>query len=107
MTDYITISVSHYVIAGLVLFITGLLGTVLSKNLFRILISLTIMFSGIIINFATFSAYNYSELHSGGIFALFIIILSTLQISVGIALSVNIHKFKNNVNTDEIGELRG
>ena len=92
MTEIITLSVSHYIIAGLLLFLTGLLGTVISKNLFRILISLSIMFSGIIVNFAAFSAYNYSELHTGGIFALFIIILSALQTAVGVAFAVNIFK---------------
>ena len=107
MTEYISVSVSHYVVTGLILFLTGLLGVIFSKNLFRILISLTIMFSGIIINFASFSAYNYDKSHHGGIFALFVMAFVTLQTAVGIALSSNIFKFKDSIKTDDIGELRG
>ena len=107
MIDFCDITVSHYAVLGLILFITGISGAIMSKNIIKVLISLVIMFSGITINFATFSAHHYFEANTGGIFALFIIIFTTLQTAVGIALANNIFKFGNSTNTDNIGEFKG
>ena len=107
MNELFEISIYHYLFVGIFLVLAGIFGTVISKNIFKVLISFVLMFSGIILNFAVFSAYNFSEPYKGSIFALFIIVLVTLQIAVGIALTINIYKFKNNTDTDTIGELKG
>lgn len=107
MTEILNISIYHYLFVAIILFATGLLGIIFSKNMFKILIATEIMFSGIIINFITFSSYGSSDIIKGGIFALFIIILTTLQIGIGITLIINIFKFKKYADTDNIGELKG
>lgn len=107
MTEVLNFGIYHFLTVAVVMFITGICGLIFAKNLLKLLISAQIMFLGIIINFVSFSAFSDSEVGKGGIFALFITVLVTLQIATGIAFIFNINKFKNNVNSDSIGELKG
>ena len=101
------IGMYHFLLLGLFLFLTGLLGTIISKNLLRILISLEIMFCGITLNLATFSVYSDGSHFKGEILALFVLIMATVHIAVGVAIVLNIHGFKGTVDVEEIGELKG
>ena len=51
------ITMYHYLSIGLLLFLIGLLGSVIVKNVIKVLISIEIMLLGININFITFAAF--------------------------------------------------
>ncbi len=101
------IGMFHFLLLGLFLFLIGLLGTIISKNLLRILISLEIMFCGITLNLATFAVYNDSTHFMGGITALFVIVMTTVHIAIGATIALNIFHLKGTVDIEEIGELKG
>lgn len=107
MTEVLNFGIYHFLAVAALMFITGISGLIFSKNMLKLLISAQIMFLGIIINFAAFSAFSEAEISKGGIFALFITVLVTLQIAACVAFIFNINKFKNDVNSDSIGELKG
>ena len=47
------ITMYHYLFIGMLMFLIGLLGSVLVKNMIKVLISIEIMLLGVNINFAT------------------------------------------------------
>lgn len=101
------IGMFHFLLLGLLLFLIGLLGTIISKNLLRILISLEIMFCGITLNLATFAVYNDKTHFIGEITALFVIVMTTVHLAIGTAIALNIFQLKGTVDIEEIGELKG
>ncbi len=106
--DYLfNIGMYHFLLLGLFLFLTGLLGTIISKNLLRILISLEIMFCGITLNLATFAVYSDGTHFKGGILALFVLVMTAVHIAVGVAIAFNIYGLKGTVDIEEVGELKG
>ena len=51
------ISIYHYLFIGLILFILGLTGSMVCKNVIKVLICLEFILTGVNINFATFAKY--------------------------------------------------
>ena len=47
------ITMFHYLFLGLFLFLAGILGTIITKNMIKVLISIEFMLTGININFIT------------------------------------------------------
>lgn len=65
------------------------------------------MFCGVTLNVAAFATYCDTAHFKGSVMALFIIVLTAVHIAVGTAIAVNIFKFKETVNIENIGELKG
>ncbi len=101
------IGIYHFLILSLSLFLIGLFGVAVSKHILKILISLEIMFSAATLNVATFAVYSDETHFKGGILALFIIVLSVIHIIIATAITINIFKFKQTANIENIGELKG
>lgn len=78
------ITMYHYLSIGLILFLIGILGSVLVKNVIRILISIEIMLLGININFVTFASYCDNVKFDGYIMALFYVGLGAVELAVAL-----------------------
>lgn len=89
------------------LFLIGLFGVIISKNIIRVLISIELMINAVSINFVAFASYNDGLLVNGMIFALFITAISAAQVAVGIAILVSIFRHKHSINSEKVGELKG
>lgn len=107
MNTVINIGLYHFLFPALFLFAIGLLGVIVSKHILRILISLEIMFCGVTLNVAAFATFCTNSPFKGEILALFLIIFSVIHIAVGAAVTINIFKFKQTLNIEDIGELKG
>ena len=107
MNGLMHIDMYHFLILAILLFMTGIFGVVISKHLIKVLISLEIMFCGITLSLATFTTYCDPDHTKGTVAALFFIVLSAIHIAIGMAITMNIFKFKETVNIENIGELKG
>ena len=65
-----SITIYHYLVIGLFLFLIGIIGSVLAKNVIKVLIAIEFMLTGININFVTFAAFCGNEKFDGFIIAL-------------------------------------
>lgn len=107
MDFFVNIGMYHFILTAIFFFAIGLFGVIISKNILRILISIEIMFCGVTLNIATFAVY-CDELHfRGSVLALFVIVLASIHTAIGIAIALNIYKFKGSLNIENIGELKG
>ena len=73
------ITMYHYLFIGMLMFLIGLLGSVLVKNMIKVLISIEIMLLGVNINFVTFASFCDNVKFDGYIIALFYVGLGAVS----------------------------
>lgn len=94
----------EYIILSIVLFSIGLFGVLTRKNIIAILMSIELMLNSINLNFVYFSR-NLVDI-SGQIFSLFIIAMAAAEVTIGLAIVINIYREFNNVDIEEISLLK-
>lgn len=99
------ITMYHYLFMGLVIFILGLAGSILLKNVIKILISIEFMLTGININFITFASYCDNIDFNGYILSLFYVGIGAVELAVGLYIFYLMYKKKNSDNLEKYGEL--
>tara|TARA_Y100001978_G_C23457013_1_gene320484 strand:- start:245 stop:571 length:327 start_codon:yes stop_codon:yes gene_type:complete len=79
------LTINHYLIFSSMIFVLGLIGIVLNGDDFiKVLMSIEIALLGINLNFISFSYYSNDVV--GHIFSLFIIIVSSCNLIIGLAI---------------------
>ena len=90
-----SIGLFHYLILAVILFITGMIGACVSRNMIRIVMSLFIVSVSVIINFLSFGAYG-SGLNSGAN------VMTILQISDVLALFLKVYHSNEYLDVEKI-----
>ncbi|OTQ59668.1 NADH-quinone oxidoreductase subunit NuoK [Gilliamella sp. A7] len=88
-----------------ILFVIGLLGVMIRRNFYFLLLSLVIMNSGAIA--ALFTASSYWQQSDGEVLAILAVTTVLAQISVGLALLVKLIYRRRNFNIDSLSEMKG
>lgn len=104
--EFLQIGLTHYLVLSAILFFTGIVGVIISKNLIRVLISIEIMMSAVNLNFIAFASFSDKNLY-GGVFMLFITAVSALQVALALTLIILKFKDKPDVSSKELEELKG
>lgn len=99
------LTLSHYIVLSIILFLIGLLGFISRRNLIVILISIEIMLNGLIVLFAAIS--HFTKDISGYIIVFFIIAMAAAEAAIGLSLVVLIYKRLRTVYSDEITYFKG
>ena len=100
------ITIYHYLFIGLILFLTGLVGSMLTKNVIKVLIAIEFMLTGVNINFVTFAAFCDSGNCSGYVFALFYIGVGAVELAVALYIFYLMFQKKESDNIENYSELR-
>lgn len=90
---------------GLLIFLIGLTGVLIRKNLIIILMSAELMLNGINIILIGFGLYRNSPI--GSVFVLFVIMVAVAEAAVGFALILSYFRRKETYHLDDINELKG
>ncbi len=96
------IGLLHYLILGLLMFILGVAGIIISRNLLRIVMSMLIVSLSIILNFAAFGTYCDDSLANSNLVSFFVILLSFIQISIGLAVFYKIYRSNEYLDIEKI-----
>lgn len=99
------ITTTHYLIVSLALFIIGLAGVALRRNLITVLMSIELMMNAVNLNFIAF-AWQRGDL-AGQIFAVFTITVAAGEVAVGLGILVGLYRLRGTVNLDAATELEG
>ena len=92
------------IVAG-VLFTLGLAGVLIRRSLIFVLLSLEVMLDAVGLAFiAAASVWGQPD---GQIIFLFILAMAAAEISIGLALVLQLYQQKREVNVDAAGEMRG
>ena len=99
------IPLTHGLILAAILFVLGLTGLVIRRNLLFMLISLEIMINASALAFVV--AGSYWGQADGQIMYILAISLAAAEASIGLALLLQLHRRRQNLNIDSVSELRG
>ena len=99
------ITIYHYLFIGLFMFVSGLLGSILLKNVIKVLISIEFMLMGININFVTFGTYCDNINFDGYVFGLFYIGLGAVELAIALYIFYLMYKKKESDNIERYSDL--
>lgn len=99
-----TIPLSYYLLLSAIVFVTGVVGVLLRRNIIIILLSVELMLNATNINFVAFSQYFHDV--AGQVFVFFALTVAAAEVAVGLAIIIALHRAKSTINIDEIQLLK-
>lgn len=93
----------QFLIPALMLFATGLVGTLVKKNLIIIFMCVELMLCGAMLAMLSF-AHAANDM-DGGVFAFFILAIAAVEVALGLAILVRLFKVEGTVQSDKLGIL--
>jgi len=102
----LTLSLSHFLILGAILFAISVVGIFLNrKNLLVLLMAIELMLLAVNMNFVAFSHY-LGDL-SGQIFVFFILTVAAAESAIGLAILIVLFRNLKSIHVDDLGSLKG
>jgi len=102
----LTLTLSHFLILGAILFAISVVGIFLNrKNLLVLLMAIELMLLAVNMNFVAFSHY-LGDL-SGQIFVFFILTVAAAESAIGLAILIVLFRNLKSIHVDDLGALKG
>ena len=98
------ISPAHYTILSSTLFMIGVIGVLVRRNIIIILMSIELILNAVNINLVAYS-YQMQNL-VGQVFAVFVIAVAAAEAAVGLGIVLAFYRNKETVNIDEMNLMR-
>ena len=98
------VPLSYYVILSAVLFIIGVTGVLIRRNIIIILLSIELMLNATNINFVAFSHYLHAI--TGQVFVFFTLTVAAAEVAIGLAIIIALYRKKASVNVEEINRMK-
>ncbi|MDO8358057.1 MAG: NADH-quinone oxidoreductase subunit NuoK [Nitrospira sp.] len=99
-----TIPLSYYLVLSGIVFLTGVIGVLLRRNIIIILLSVELMLNATNINFVAFSQYFHDV--GGQVFVFFALTVAAAEVAVGLAIIIALYRAKSTINIDEFQLLK-
>lgn len=99
------VSIYHYLFLGLMLFVIGLVGSIISKHVIKVLISIEFILTGVNINFITFATFCDNANLDGYLMSLFYVALGAVELAVALYIFYLMFAKKDSDNIDKYGDL--
>ncbi len=100
----VEITPAHYTILSATLFMIGVIGVLLRRNIIIILMSIELILNAVNINLVAYS--NQWQNLSGQVFAMFLIAVAAAEAAVGLGIVLAFYRNKETVNIDEMNVMR-
>jgi NADH-quinone oxidoreductase subunit K len=107
------IGVSHYLVIGAILFVSGAVCMATKRNALGVLMGIELVLNGANINFIAFGSRflrsdpSRSIELDGQLIALFVIVLAAAEAAVALAITLNFYNNHATIDIDSADELRG
>ena len=99
------ITLNHYLVLSSILFVIGMAGVLLRRNVIVILMCIELMLNAVNISFIAFSKFTANV--DGQIMVFFVMTIAAAEAAVGLALAVTIFKRFKEINIKFFEHLRG
>ena len=100
------VPLSHVLILSSILFFLGIYGFFTRRNLITILMSIELILNSVNINFVAFNKYLYPHQLEGVFFTLFIITIAAAEVSLAIAIIINLYRRFNTIDIDDTDTMK-
>jgi NADH-quinone oxidoreductase subunit K len=95
---------AHYMVLSAALFMIGVIGVLVRRNIIIIFMSIELILNAVNINLVAF-AYQLQNV-VGQVFAVFVIAVAAAEAAVGLAIILAFYRNKETVNIDEMNVMR-
>ena len=105
-----TITVSHYLAVGAVLFVAGAVCMATKRNALGVLMGIELVLNGANLNFVAFGSKLLRKDSlgiDGELMALFVIVLAAAEAAVALAIALNFYNNHTTIDVDHADELKG
>jgi NADH-quinone oxidoreductase subunit K len=99
-----TVPLSYYLVLSGIMFLTGVIGVLLRRNIIIILLSVELMLNATNINFVAFSQYFHNV--AGQVFVFLTLTVAAAEVAVGLAIIIALYRAKSTINIDEFQLLK-
>lgn len=96
----VPITPSHYLVLSAALFMIGVIGVLVRRNIIVIFMSIELMLNAVNINLIMF-AREWQQV-VGQVFAVFVIVVAAAEAAVGLGIILAFYRNKETVNIDEM-----
>ncbi len=98
-------TLAHYLTLSFLLFVIGVVGVLVRRNLLTVLMSIELILNAVNLNLIAFSR-QLGDL-SGQLFAIFVITVAAGEAAIGLAIIISLYRLKGSVNLDDAAEMKG
>jgi NADH-quinone oxidoreductase subunit K len=98
------IPITHFLYLACALFVIGMLGVMLRRNVLIVLMSIELMLNGANIALVAFSRFHGNL--DGQVLAMFTIAVAAAEAAVGLAIVVSIFRSRTGTDIDDLSMLR-
>ena len=98
------ITPTHYMLLSAALFIIGVIGVMVRRNIIIIFMSIELMLNAVNINLVAYSAQLQNA--AGQVFAIFVIAVAAAEAAVGLGIILAFYRNKETINIDEMNLMR-
>src|SRR5229473_4993400 len=98
------VPLSYYMILSAIVFVTGVVGVLIRRNIIMILLSIELMLNATNINFVAFSYYLDNV--AGQVFVFFALTVAAAEVAVGLAIIIALYRARSTINIDEFQLLK-
>ena len=99
-----TVPVSYYLILSAIVFLTGVAGVLIRRNIIAILLSVELMLNATNINFVAFSEH-LRDL-GGQVFVFFALTVAAAEVAVGLAIIIALHRSRSTINVEDFNLMK-
>ena len=98
--------VNQFLVLAALLFSIGIYGVLVRRNAVLVLLSVELMLTAVNINLVAFGSFIQDSLHSGQVFARFVITVAAAEVGIGLAIVVLIFRNRSSANVDELDLMK-
>jgi NADH-quinone oxidoreductase subunit K len=101
-----TIGLEHYLVVSAMLFVLGVAGVIVRRNLLVIYMSLELMLNAANLALVAFSRFSNPPNLDGQVFVFFVIAVAAAEVAVGLALIVAVYRRRHTVHVEDLRTLK-
>lgn len=94
----------YYTVLSSIVFIIGLVGVLVRKNIIMILLSIELMLNGANINFVAFS--HYLNAVAGQVFVFFVMTVAAAEVAIGLAIIIAVYRNRETISVTEMSLMK-
>ncbi|MDX6765565.1 MAG: NADH-quinone oxidoreductase subunit NuoK [Candidatus Methylacidiphilales bacterium] len=106
MSAFTEITLNHYLALSGILFMIGVSGVIIRRNILVIYMCLELMLNAANLALVAFSRFNTQPLLEGHIMVFFIITVAAAEVAVGLALIVALFRLRQTTNVHDLASLK-
>jgi NADH-quinone oxidoreductase subunit K len=98
------ITPTHYLVLSAALFIIGVTGVMVRRNIIVVFMSIELILNAVNINLVAFSSQLQNAV--GQVFAMFVVVVAASEAAVGLGIILALYRNKETINIDEMNVMR-